>query len=154
MLTHPVKIHVTWWQLSTEIYPNQSKLLATWLPTLCIVKKTSKIKEVPFTENYCKLKKVNLSKLLWKLPIVVFTKIIKWDSPFSVTFITCKPFPGKWSKIITTPITLDKISSFVQLEILITKLFIKQLKDTFQSQNKKLNQPNSSNLLSTQEFRH
>ena len=152
MRTHPVKTHVTWWQLSTGIYPNRSKSLVTWSPTLFIVKKTLKIKEVPFTDNYCKLKKVNLFKPLWKSHIVVFTKTIKWDSPFSVIFITCKPFPDKWSKITTTPITLGKISSFVQLEILIIKLFIKQSKDTFLFQSKKQNQLNSLNLHLIQEF--
>lgn len=126
----------------------------TWSPTLFIVKKTSKIKEAPFTDNYCKLKKVNLSKPIWKSPIVVFIKTIKWDSPFSVIFTTCRPFPDKWSKITTTPITLGKISSFAQLETSIMKLFIKQLKGTFQFQNKKLNQLSLSNPHSIQESPH
>jgi len=154
MHTHHDKTHVTWWQFSTEIYPNQYKLWVIWSPTPYIEKKMSKIKEVPFTDNYCKLKKVNHFKPPWKSLIVAFTKIIKWVSPFLVTSTTCKLFPGKWLKIITTPITLDKTLLFVVLEISIMMFFIKQSKDSFLSQNKKSSQPNLSNQLLFLEFLH
>lgn len=146
------KTLVTWWHHSTEIYQSQLKSLVTWSQTHCIEKKMSKIKEAPFTDNYWKLKRVNLFKLLWKSHIEASTKITKWDSPFSVTFITCKPFPDKWSKIITTQIMLGKISSFVLQEILIMKFFIKLLKDTFLYKDKNPKQPNLLNPSLTQEF--